>query len=162
MGWLSVSVQMYFAMGLWWKIYLPFISALTQSFPFPRCSQLLLDLVLFITAVCRQSWAEPYGTSGSTARWLQQQKGNGDKVVLANSCPFFKACGLSWLVMVGSLASSETVNTLWLWIGWALDFLPVCKNQWLPVKLEGSRASGKMCIILQSTLEVYAVLYLAG
>lgn len=162
MGWLSVSIQMCFAMGLWWEIYLPFISAFTQSLPFPRCSQLLLDLLLFISAVCRQSWAEPYGTSDSTARWLQQQKGNGDKVVLANSCPFLKAFGLSWLVLVGSLAISETMNMLWLWIGWALDFLTVCKDQWHPLKLEGSRASAKICIILQSTLEVDAVLYLAG
>lgn len=39
------------------------------------------------------------------------------RVVLANSCPLSTAFGLSLLVMVGTLAWSEMMSVLWLWIG---------------------------------------------
>lgn len=119
------------------KVYLPFINAFTPSLAFSRCSQLLLDLMLFILVVFRQSWAEPCGISGSSAKWLQQQKENGDKVVLANSYPFSAAFGLSWLVMVRSLACSEMMNMVGLQIEWSLDFLPVCTDHLAPSETGG-------------------------
>lgn len=158
-GWLLVSIQVCFAMSLWWKIYFPFINAFMCGPPLLRRSWLMLDLMLFVAAVCRQSRAEYCGTSGFIARRLWQQKEKSD-----TSC-FSPQLGFVSLVVVGNLPCTvrqwgcrgyKSVIIRFLWRSCSYVQMMCSHQTWRdPEQLP-------TCIALQPILEVDALLYLAG
>lgn len=165
MGWLSVSAQMCFALGLWCRVYLPFINAFVCSLPHLECSLSSCGTWCFLS----QQFAgraklnivvplAPYPAGFGSKKKMVKRFGLANSRHLSTASSSF---GPSWLVMVENLAYSEVTEMLSLPVSFlqlSCLYVQVICSWWNwkdPEQLT-------IRIALQPALEVDALLYLAG